>query len=272
MSNAPQTSRRSHSGQGSQFFWGILSVIFAAAACYFFWQNRENELTARTLNDQQTHLLTEKQQLQAQVDKLQSSMAQFDSLLKNREEKLQEQASTLAQATEKTQQLATEHQAQTEANEKIKQLFTHLDTGNDIAVVQRKDTPVLRISNTALYLTGEMTLKPEAQQWLKKLAAAVQPQIKDHALRLESFTDNDPITGTMKAKYTSNYELSGARAAAVARFLSSEAKIPADHIIVIGRSEQNPIASNETKDGRAKNRRLEILLEPLELSANGSTP
>ncbi len=195
----------------------------------------------------------------------------------NREEKLKEQAASLSQVTEKTQQLDAEHQeierqkqARLDAAEKLRQALSGFASGSDITFIRRKDVPTLRIANTSLFVNGEMSLKPEAQDLLKKVATAVMPQLKDHAIRLENFTDNDPISGTMKAKYPSNYELSAARAAVVARFLASEGKIPADHIIVVGRGEQNPIGSNDTKDGRAKNRRTEILLEPLDLSVNGT--
>ena len=277
MSNAHEGLHRPRRGQGSHIFWGALSLIFAAAACYFFWQNRDNELTARTLKDQETLLQLENQQLKAQVDKLQSGIAQFDSLLKNREEKLKEQATSLAQVTEKTQQLDAEKQeadrqkkARTEATEKFRQSLSSLANGKDITLVLRKDTPTLRIQNTALFTTGTMNLKPEIQDLLKKLAAIAQPQLKDHALRLESFTDNDPITGSLKSKYPSNLELSSARAAAVARYFTNELKVPVDRVVAVGRGEQYPVLSNDAKDGRAQNRRLEILLEPLDLSATGS--
>lgn len=278
MSNAHEGLQWSGRGQGSHIFWGALSLIFAAAACYFFWQNSENELAARTLKDQEALLQQENQQLKAQVDKLQSGIAQFDTLLKNREEKLKEQATSLAQVTEKTQQLDAEKQeaerqkkARAEATEKLRQALAALANGKDITLVQRKETPTLRIQNTALFNTGEMTLRAETQELLKKLAAIAQPYLKDHALRLESFTDNDPITGTLKAKYPSNLELSSARAAAVARYLTGDVKMPVDRIIAVGRGEQYPVSPNTSKEGRIQNRRLEILLEPLDLSATGAS-
>lgn len=279
MSNAHEGLHRSGPGQGSHIFWGALSLIFAAAACYFFWQNSENELAARTLKDQETLLQLENQQLKAQVDKLQSNMAQVDILLKNREEKLKEQATSLAQVTEKTQQLDAEKQeaerqkkARAEANDKLREALATLANGKDIVIVQRKETPTLRIQNTALFNSGEMTLRPEIQTLLKKLAAIAQPQLKDHALRLESFTDSDPIAGSLKAKYPSNLELSSARAAAVARYFTNDIKVPIDRVVAVGRGEQYPVGPNTTKEGRAQNRRLEILLEPLDLSATEAAP
>lgn len=275
MSTTQGNGRRFTHGQGSQIFWGILSVIFAAASCYFFWQNRGNELDARTLRDQTTLLQEENQQLKAERDKLQSNMAQADSILKNRDEKLQEQASSLAQVTEKTQQLDAEHkeaekqkQLQAEATEKWRQALQGLTSGSEITLVKRKDIPTLRILNSSLFASGEMSLKPDAQELLKKIGNLAAPQLKDHSLRLESFTDNDPIVNSMKSKYASNYELSEARAAIVARFLATSAKVPADRIVIVGRGEQFPTATNDTNQGKALNRRLEILLEPIDFSAS----
>jgi chemotaxis protein MotB len=75
-------------------------------------------------------------------------------------------------------------------------------------------------------------------------------------------TDNRPIKGDYLYKFPSNWELSSARAAAVVRFFHGETGLDPKGFEVVGRSFYNPVASNETKEGRAKNRRVEVIIGP----------
>jgi len=81
MPTAQQSPRRTGPGQGANFSGNTFSHL-RRCGLLFLLQNRDNELAARTLKDQQNLLQTENQQVKAQIDKLQSGMAQFDSLLK----------------------------------------------------------------------------------------------------------------------------------------------------------------------------------------------
>jgi chemotaxis protein MotB len=81
-------------------------------------------------------------------------------------------------------------------------------------------------------------------------------------IRIVGHTDSDRIRPKYRSKYPSNWELSSARAAAVARFFQDEIGIAAERMEILGMAYTQPVASNETAEGRAKNRRVEIVIIP----------
>ena len=84
--------------------------------------------------------------------------------------------------------------------------------------------------------------------------------IADKDIRIEGHTDNVPIGGDLKNKYPTNWELSVARATAVARYLQDNAKIDPKCLIVAGFGEYRPMSPNDTPEHRTLNRRIEIVL------------
>ena len=88
-------------------------------------------------------------------------------------------------------------------------------------------------------------------------------------LQVAGNTDNLPITGKLKDKFPSNWELSTQRATNVVRFLQDECKIPGTRLAAVGYGEFRPTAKNTTKEGRKKNRRIEVKLVPIHPVAVG---
>lgn len=114
---------------------------------------------------------------------------------------------------------------------------------------------VLQLQDTRLFASGSAELRPQVRAELRKvgqeLARLEQP------IRIEGHTDNVPMNG---GAFASNWDLSAARATSVLRFFLSETRIPAARFSVAGYGEYRPIASNGTEQGRAKNRRVDIVL------------
>ena len=83
--------------------------------------------------------------------------------------------------------------------------------------------------------------------------------VTDKAIRIEGHTDNVKIGGVLAQKYPTNWELSAARAVNVTRFLQAQGLNPED-LGAVAYGENKPVADNETPEGRAQNRRIEINL------------
>ena len=83
--------------------------------------------------------------------------------------------------------------------------------------------------------------------------------VQDKAIRIEGHTDNIQISGALTQTFPTNWELSAARAINVARYLQKQGLDPAT-LSAAAFGEFKPVADNETKEGRAKNRRIEITL------------
>ena len=85
--------------------------------------------------------------------------------------------------------------------------------------------------------------------------------IEDKNIQVEGHTDNVAISPRLQDKFASNWELSAARAATVVRFLR-DANIPGERLSAVGFGPFKPVADNTTVDGRAQNRRIQIVLVP----------
>jgi chemotaxis protein MotB len=112
-----------------------------------------------------------------------------------------------------------------------------------------------------LFPSASIVVDQPGRKMLSKVAASLR-QAPDTSIRIVGHTDLLPITrGELKERFTDNWELSAARAAAVARLFIWGENINDKRISVVGRSHAEPVADNRTAEGRAKNRRIEIFLE-----------
>jgi chemotaxis protein MotB len=112
-----------------------------------------------------------------------------------------------------------------------------------------------------LFDSGDAAISKRGEGVIARVGG-VLANIADKQIHVSGHTDNQPITGKLLEKYPSNWELSMARAMTIVRFLQDTAKVPPDRLVATGQGEYHPIASNKTAKGRARNRRIEILLTP----------
>jgi len=108
-----------------------------------------------------------------------------------------------------------------------------------------------------LFKSGSAVVDPKGKEALKSLAAVLN-STKDISIMIEGHTDNVPFKG----KFEDNWSLSTERATSIVRILIKDYKVDAHNIIASGRSEYYPVAKNTTAEGKAKNRRTEIILSP----------
>lgn len=139
-------------------------------------------------------------------------------------------------------------------------LVTELESevaSGKIQIQQLRDGVRLNVSDELLFASGSAVINEGGREVLGRVATQIKGQAA--VISVEGHTDNRPIGGALKQRYPTNWELAGARAASVVRLLS-EAGIDPAVLRAVSRGPFAPIASNDTADGRAKNRRTEILL------------
>ena len=132
-----------------------------------------------------------------------------------------------------------------------------------IEIEQLREGLSVRLSQAILFPSGSARLSAEGREVLRTVAARLASL--PHFVDVKGHTDDIPIRGTLAQRYPSNWELAGARAASVVRLLE-DAGIGSDRLSATSRAATRPVASNDTDEGRAKNRRIEILLRPQEQS------
>lgn len=118
---------------------------------------------------------------------------------------------------------------------------------------------VITVVGDLVFDSGKAKIRPEAYDLLNKVASVLKDNMAQFNVGIEGHTDNVPIT---KSGWKSNWELSTARALSVLHYLATDQGIAPERLSAIGYGEYRPVASNETKEGRKQNRRVEIVILP----------
>jgi chemotaxis protein MotB len=185
-------------------------------------------------------------------------LEQDNAALKQDNAALTEQNATHMQQNAVIQQkVGSLEQQQKQYNALVQGLAMEVQKGQ-LQVRQYQNMLTVDLSEQIFFDSGRATLKPGGKQVLKKVADAIQ-SYENKLIRVVGYTDNVPVAKALQGKYPTNWELSVARATTVVRFLQ-DAGIPPERMVASGRGEYSPVASNDTAEGRQKNRRIEIML------------
>jgi chemotaxis protein MotB len=209
------------------------------------------ETQRNALDLQKAQLERESVALQTQVGLLQEQR----SALQGQQSQLQEQVQALEQ--QKTQLLSASRQTQAQYDKLVSNLKDEVQKGQ-LQVRQFKDMLTVDVAEQLFFDSGQATLKESGKQVLKKVGDTLK-SYDDKVIRVIGHTDNVPIAKSLQKVFPSNWELSAARATTVVRYLQ-DTGIPPQRLIASGRAEYAPVASNDSADGRKKNRRIEITL------------
>ena len=143
-------------------------------------------------------------------------------------------------------------------NDLIKDLKEEVQSGK-IEIEQIRGSLTLSVAEEIFFDTGKTDIKPEGQEVLKRIGIILQ-DIPEKNIRIEGHTDNVPIVSPLRKQYPTNWELGAARAVNVVRFFQNNTGIDPLRLSAVSYGQYRPIAPNKTKAGRAKNRRVEIIL------------
>jgi chemotaxis protein MotB len=118
----------------------------------------------------------------------------------------------------------------------------------------------LNLPEGILFDSGSAEVKKTGEIVLHKMAKELWDV--PYQTIVVGFTDNVPVSKRLAEKFPSNWDLAAARATNVVRMLE-ESSVPKERLVVVSAGENQPVASNDTVEGRAQNRRIEIRLRPV---------
>jgi flagellar motor protein MotB len=265
--------------QGAVIFWGLVSAFFASAFCYYYVKNRTNEETARQAIEQVSTLQDQKDSLSSERDKIEAATSDAEKQLRAREDFLQEKETKLAEEESEIESTAApgsgQSQSQAQAagvkhfDETVRKLVA-ATPGTDVVV--RGGRPVIRLPNSTFFAPGDAQLLPGGKSILNQTAQAISGQETRFELRVETFSDsgsesakndaNAPATPGTKPSYANAWDLTAARAEAIARYLHDQETLPFQNVIVLARGDSQAGASG-SNENRAHDRRVEITLTPV---------
>lgn len=143
----------------------------------------------------------------------------------------------------------------------VRDLKKEIEAG-EIKVTQFRDLLTVNLVEKVLFDSGRVEIKPRGLEVLQRVGDILKG-VQDKVIRIEGHTDNVPIGAALQARFPTNWELSTARATVVARFLQDRVGLEPTRLSATGYGEHRPVASNDTEEGQAQNRRIEIILAPL---------
>ena len=165
----------------------------------------------------------------------------------------------LAVESEKIARQARIAQMQSTYNELVEKMETEIERG-EITISELQGKLTVNMVEKILFPSGSATIKAEGLKVLRRVGDIVK-EVENKDIQVEGHTDNVPISSRLKDKFPSNWELSTARAATVVRFLR-DLGIEGERLSAAGYGPFQPVASNETIEGKAQNRRIQIVLVP----------
>lgn len=131
--------------------------------------------------------------------------------------------------------------------------------GKGLTISQKNGKVYVSLEESLLFATGSFTVDPKGVDAIKKLAKVLETNT-DINILIEGHTDNVPYVGTGILK--DNWDLSVLRATAIVKIITANSSVAPLRLTSAGKSEYDPVDVNTTKEGRAKNRRTEIILTP----------
>ncbi len=193
-----------------------------------------------------------------------NELAASNEILRQESGQHQRQSQRLASvATGLSQELALRDQEMEQLRREQEELMEELEIWVVAGLIKMellKDGLHLVLAEEILFPTGSDELNDTGREVLTKLVEELEQL--PYQIAVIGYTDNVPVGPRLAARFPSNWELAGARAASVVRLFQG-AGIPAQQLVVISRGEGQPIASNDTPEGRAENRRIEVRLRPV---------
>jgi chemotaxis protein MotB len=146
---------------------------------------------------------------------------------------------------------------ETELKDKLK---SELSSG-DVSLTEDGGKLRVGLVDKVLFNSGEAAINKRGENVLMKVGS-ILAGVADRQILVSGHTDQTPIGEKRASQFPTNWELSTARATNVVRFLQEKAQVPGERLVASGYGEFHPVASNKSSAGRAKNRRIEILLVP----------
>ncbi|MCJ7766427.1 MAG: OmpA family protein, partial [Thiovulaceae bacterium] len=224
----------------------------------------------KTINEQQLQIKGNKEEIARINEEIARRNNELSELDLKKAVLQQELDAAQKQLQESQAQLETMRQIEAETKKRneiyarfVKELQKMID-GGQLTVSIEQGRIVINLPENVLFASGRATVNSDGQEALKQIANVLK-EFSDRRFQVEGHTDNVPMKS---ARFPSNWELSTARALSVVHLMVQEG-VEAKNVSAAGFGEFHPRAVNDTREGRALNRRIEIVMQPnLEILSN----
>jgi chemotaxis protein MotB len=228
------------------FFFSLLALLLVSGCV----SSGKYDLKTKEVDS----LTAQKSSLEEQVKKLSDDA----DALKKEKDALQTKVNELSPKAQKAEQLEKATQTYQDLTKKLEKEIQQ----GQIQITEMKNRLTMTMVDKIIFPSGSAEISKKGKEVLDKVTAILK-EVKDKRIQVEGHTDNVPIVSDLKKRFPTNWELSTARATEVVRYLQETGGLDPKMLSATGYSEYQPVASNDTDEGKHKNRRIEIVLLPL---------
>jgi chemotaxis protein MotB len=247
----------------------LVLVILVTTMSYYlfkFKKNFETEQASRIAYENrsaklQRELTATRAELEAKRNKIE--------ILENTIDEIQTRASNLSEAKAKAEaekmKLLSEKKRREDELKRRAEEFRDLRESlqreiqdKEITITELRGQLTVNLMDKILFDSGKSQIKSDGKRVLNQIAKTFLNRYPDREIRVEGHTDNVPFKGSL----LNNWDLSTARAISAVRYLQVHAGVDAIRLAAVGYAYYRPIDTNETTEGRARNRRIEIIVMP----------
>ena len=248
---------------------GAILLLLVTVMSYYIFKfknnfeaEQESRITYQKKSEQlQGELTTTQAELEAKKNKI--------NLLEDTIDEVQARATNLTEAKAKAEATAMEllsekqrkqeelKRKEAEFRDLREQLQKELEA-QEITITTLKGQLTVNLMDKILFASGKAEIKEDGKRVLDKIANAFLNRYPDREIRVEGHTDNVPFNGSV----LNNWDLSTQRAISAVRYLQTRAGVDPARLAAVGYAYYRPIDTNKTAKGRARNRRIEIIVMP----------
>lgn len=210
------------------------------------------ERTKQSLDSERVQLISELEEFRQAKEQLDVEVAELAERKEQLEIDLAKTSQQLAARTHEVDSLRSTYDGL------VNDLQSEVAAGR-VQIEQLRDGLHVKLAQEILFDSGSAELSREGERVLGKVAGRLT-QV-DHKIEVQGHSDNVRISGALATRYASNWELAGARAAVVVRLLVKRG-VPKERLQATSFGETQPVSPNDTPEGRARNRRIDIRLVP----------
>jgi len=254
-----------------KLYSALMGLVLLVASCVPKRQLISAQDAIRRLQSDSTQLANRISSLEQNLSQLQSSSSDLQkqlqatrteasSRLEDASSRLNMSQQQIAEQQRKLEQLQALIDQQRKNTQDLRAKINSALTGftsNELTVSTRNGKVYVSLQENLLFPSGSAVVNAKGKQALSKLADVLNAN-NDINVEIEGHTDSIPIKG----RFQDNWDLSVARSTAIVRILTETYKVDPTRVTASGRSRWEPVEENSTAEGRAKNRRTEIILEP----------
>ena len=194
-------------------------------------------------------------ELLAQLEAKENALAAESARLESLKSALEDRSKRVA---ELEQVIAAKETAMNTLKQSISNALTDFE-GKGLTVEQRDGKVYVSMENKLLFNSGSWAVGSDGKKAITQLAQVLSEN-PDISVLIEGHTDDDPYKGSEFV--SGNWDLSAKRATSIVKLLEQNSAIKRDNLTAAGRGEYAPIATNDSNEGKAKNRRIEVVLSP----------